>query len=147
MSILNKAGFIKSLSLLAALQFLASTPHANENNADVIGRWKIAAVLDSSEIAALSDRQARRLVGKTLAISNDKLEFAGRVCKKPDFDRTQEEPVKYFRESAHASAAKLGLPTPVTVVHVSCTYVYPKSADELVVHWRGFFFNAVRQRK
>jgi hypothetical protein len=147
MSTLNTALAVKSLSLFAALQFLASTSHANESNADVIGSWKIVAVLDSSEIAALTDEQARRLIGKTLTISSDKLEFAGRVCKKPDFDRTQEEPVKYFRESAHASAAKLGLPTPVTVVHVSCTYVYPKFPDELVVHWKGFFFNAMRLRK
>lgn len=137
----------KLMCFIAALQFLPLTLHANETNADVIGNWKIVKVLDSSEIASLSDRQARQLVGRLLKISGDKLEFAGRVCKKPDFERTQEKPVRYFRESAHASSAKLGLPDPVTVVHVSCTYVYPKSDNEMVIHWKGFFFDALRQGK
>jgi hypothetical protein len=135
------------MSFIATLQFLPLTLHANETNADVIGSWKIVKVLDSSEIAPFSDRQAQGLIGKVLEISGDKLEFAGRVCKKPDFERTQEEPVRYFRESAHASSAKLGLPDPVTVVHISCTYVYPKSANEMVIHWKGFFFDALRQGK
>ncbi len=144
MAIIATRYLTKSLSSFAALQFL-SAALAAEPNADIIGRWKIAAVLDSSEITALSDEQARHLIGKTLTISAEKLELAGRVCKSPDFERTREEPVQYFRENAHASASRLGLPTPVTVVHVSCTYVYPKSRDELVLHWKGFFFDAVRQ--
>jgi len=31
-------------------------------------------------------------------------------------------------------------------MHVKCTYVYKKASDRLVVHWKGFFFDAVRQR-
>ena len=126
------------------LLLLVAPGRTDEVDADVIGRWSISAVLEASEVAALSDQQAQRLIGTTLNISRDQLEFAGRVCQRPDFHRSQLEPVRYFREQAHASAANLGLPAPVTVVHVSCTYVYPKTADKLVLHWRGFFFDATR---
>ena len=47
---------------------------------------------------------------------------------------------------AHASPEKLGLPDPVTSVHINCAYVYKKTPDRLVLNWQGVFFDAVRQR-
>lgn len=110
----------------------------------VIGSWKLTAVLDSSEISALDDDEAKQLIGHVITISQDKVQLDDRVCDSPGFEVTKAETYKLFREEAHASAKKLGLPNPVTAIEVSCTDVFIKSRNRLVVHWKGFFFDAVR---
>lgn len=117
---------------------------AERQGTSVIGSWKLTAVLDSSDISALDDREADQLVGHVITISRNKVQLDDRVCDAPDFEVTKAETNKFFRDQAHASAKKLGLPNPVTAVHVSCTEVYIKSRNRLVVHWKGFFFDAVR---
>ena len=119
--------------------------HAEEEqDTSVIGRWKLTAVLDASEITSLDDQEAEDLVGQIITIDRDKFQLGARVCDAPSFEITKAETNKFFREEAHASAKKLGLPNPVTAVYVSCTSVYIKSRNRLVVHWKGFFFDAVR---
>nr|WP_315394408.1 hypothetical protein [uncultured Duganella sp.] len=110
----------------------------------VIGDWKLTAVLDSSDITALDDREAANLVGHIFKINRDKIQLDERVCDAPSFEVTKAETNSYFRREAHASADKLGLPNPVTSIELNCTYVYPKSRNRLVVHWKGFFFDAIR---
>lgn len=110
----------------------------------VIGSWKLTAVLDSSEISALDDDEAQQLVGHVITISRDKVQLDDRVCPFPGFEVTKAETYTLFREEAHASAEKLGLPNPVTAIEVSCTDVFIKSRNRLVVHWKGFFFDAIR---
>lgn len=135
---------------LAALVLTSwSVPHlqaAEQQGTSVIGSWKLTAVLDSSDISSLDDQGAEDLVGHIITISRDKVQLGDRVCDAPNFEVTKAETNKYFRDEAHASAKKLGLPNPVTAVHVSCTEVYIKSRNRLVVHWKGFFFDAVRVR-
>ena len=46
-----------------------------------------------------------------------------------------------------ARPAKLGLPNPVTVIDLSCTSVFIKGANRLVIAWKGWFFDAVRVRR
>ena len=110
----------------------------------VIGSWKLTAVLDSSEISALDDDEAQQLVGHVMTISRDQVQLDDRVCSSPGFEVTKTETYKLFREEAHASAEKLGLPNPVTAIEISCTDVFIKSRNRLVVHWKGFFFDAIR---
>ena len=117
---------------------------AEQVGPSVIGSWKLSAVLDSSDISALDDEKAEQLVGHIINIGRDKVQLDDQVCLAPDFEVTKAETSKYLREAAHASAKKLGLPNPVTAVHVSCTYVLIKSRNRLVVHWKGFFFDAIR---
>lgn len=88
----------------------------------------------------------KKLVGQVFIIQADKVQLGKRVCDSPDFDVTVAETNAFFARYAHASAEHLGLPNPVTVVDVDCTSVYKKSPDKLVVHWQGFFFDAVRQK-
>lgn len=110
----------------------------------VIGSWKLSAVLDSSDISALDDEEAEQLVGHIITISRDNVQLDDRVCDSPGFEVTKAETYKLFREEAHASAEKLGLPNPVTAIEVGCTDVFIKSRNRLVVHWKGFFFDAIR---
>ena len=117
---------------------------ADRQGTSVIGSWKLTAVLDSSDITSLDDQEAADLVGHVITISRDKVQLGARVCDSPSFEVTTAETNKYFRDEAHASANKLGLPNPVTSVSVSCTFVYIKSRNRLVVHWKGFFFDAIR---
>jgi hypothetical protein len=126
-----------------------STPQlqaAERQGTSVIGSWKLSAVLDSSDISALDEEEAEQLIGHVMTISRDKVQLDERVCLSPEFEVIKAETNKYFREQAHASAKKLGLPNPVTAVIVSCTEVYIKAPNRLVVHWKGYFFDAVRVR-
>jgi hypothetical protein len=130
-------------ALLAAGVSLSA--HAQQQNDDILGRWRITKVLDSSDIAALTDNQAARLVGKIFIVEPNKVSLGNEVCKEPDFNRHYEDTVRYLREEAHASSWKLGLPEVVTVVDLSCTEVLLNGYNKVVLYWRGFFFDAVKQ--
>jgi hypothetical protein len=119
---------------------------AVEPNDDILGAWKLTKVLDSSEIASLDDKEAARLVGKTLVIRPDKVTLAGETCEDPEFERHYEDTAKYLREEAHAPAGRLGLPEVVTVVDLACTEALLKGYNKIVVYWKGFFFDAVKQQ-
>lgn len=129
--------------VLAAL--LSLPVHAVEPNDDILGSWKITKVLDSSEISSIDDKQAARLVGKTLVIRPDKVTLEGETCEAPEFERHYEDTVRYLREEAHAPAGRLGLPEVVTVIDLACTEALLKAYNKIVVYWKGFFFDAVKQ--
>jgi hypothetical protein len=117
---------------------------ADPDYAGLLGTWRLTKVLDSSEISALDDKEAARLVGKTLVIARDKVSLAGETCKDPEFEHHFEDTVRYLREEAHAASGKLGLPEVVEVVDLACTEVLRKNQDKLVLYWKGFFFDMVR---
>jgi hypothetical protein len=123
--------------------------HANASKPGVavIGRWKFNAVLDASEITAINFKQARALVGHVMTIEKTKVQFGDHTCLPPSFKSERVEPNLYLREQAHASAANLALPNPVSVVDVGCTVVFIKNPNRLVIHWDGFFFDAVRVKR
>jgi hypothetical protein len=53
----------------------------------------------------------------------------------------------HLREAFHASSKELGMPTPVTVVDLSCTSVFITKPNHLEIFWQGWFFDAVRVEK
>lgn len=118
---------------------------AQQPNDDILGRWRITKVLDSSDIAALDDKEAAAFVGKTFVVEPDKVSLSGQVCKRPDFNRHYEDTVRYLREEAHASSWKLGLPEVVTIIDLSCAEALVKGYNTIVVYWDGVFFDAVKQ--
>lgn len=142
--------YLRTLTVVATLAWFAlATPHAHaaeKHDTSVIGKWKLTSVLDSADVSALDDDEAWKLVGKLLTISRDKVHIGAQVCDAPDFEVISGDRDEYFKRRAHASAANLGLPNPVTSVHISCAYVYKKSHERLVLNWQGVFFDAVRQR-
>ena len=135
---------IPALAAIVLAICVLAPAEAAEPDSDVLGTWQLTEVLDSSEISSIDDRQAKNLVGKQLRISKDEVEFAGETCRGPDFVRSQEQTALYLRENAHVAASRLGLPDPVTVVSLTCTEIFLKGTDKIVVHWKGFFFDAIR---
>ncbi len=119
----------------------------NLPGSDLVGRWRVVAVLDSAEITAIDDRQAEKLLGKTLEIRKGWLEFDGRVCKNPSYERTVEETERSFREKGHVSSVNMHLPDPVTAINAKCTDLFIKGQGKIVFHWKGFYFDAVREGK
>jgi hypothetical protein len=119
---------------------------AEQHDMSIIGQWKLMSVLDSADVSGLDDDEAQKLVGKILKISKDNVQIGTLVCGAPDFEVISGDRSEYFKRRAHASPEKLGLPDPVTSVHINCAYVYKKTPDRLVLNWQGVFFDAVRQR-
>ncbi|WP_230029557.1 hypothetical protein [Massilia sp. Bi118] len=129
-----------------AASMTCSAQGAEKQKQSVLGKWKLTAALDGSQITSIDEREARQLVGKTIKISQESVQFGSRNCPPPDLDAERVEPRLYLREQAHASARKLGLPNPVTVVNLGCTIAFIKNRDRLVIHWDGWFFDAARQK-
>jgi hypothetical protein len=145
MSYLRIITLLRSAAAIALAAVVVALPaQAAQPNDDILGRWRITKVLDSSDISALDDKEAAALVGKIFIIEPDKVSLAGDVCKDPDFNRHYEDTVRYLREEAHASSWKLGLPEVVTIVDLSCAEALVKSYNKIVVYWQGFFFDAVK---
>lgn len=135
--------WIKLISL-GAYACLASLAHASDAdiNADIFGQWTTISILDTADIAGMSDREARKLIGKRLEIGPDALKFAGESCKSPSYSRSVREPAKYIREEWHARSGNLGLPNPVTTIDAQCTDLFLTGTGRMVFNWNGFFFNA-----
>ena len=142
----QRARFFPVVAALALASLTTSVSATDNQDRSVIGKWKFTAALDGSEITSLDEKEAQHLVGKVMTISADRVQFGTRKCLPPDLDAERVEPRLYLREQAHASAAKLGLPNPVTVVNLGCTVAFVKAKDRLVIHWDGWFFDARRQR-
>lgn len=92
----------------------------------------------------MSERQARALIGKTADITRQAFVFNGERCETPSYERTSEDLGRSFREQGHVSATGMGLPDPVTSIDAGCTHIFLKKPGAIVIHWDGFYFDAVR---
>jgi hypothetical protein len=142
---------LRALPQAAALIIVTCAPlmamAAERGNDDLVGIWTLAKVLDSSEITSIDEAEAAALVGKTLVIAPDKVTFAGQRCKKPPrFIHHYEDAARYIRETAHAPVGRLGVPTTVEAVDLTCTEALIKGYKRIVIYWQGFFFDAVKQQ-
>lgn len=137
--------FIAIAAITLALSSVKQA-HAEGQDKSVIGKWKLTKVLDSAAITSLDDDEARRLLGKIVYIDHNRFRFGSDTCLDPDFEVKVVETVEYFRRELHARVGNLGLPDPVTVVDVGCTFVYKKAPDRLVIFWEGFLFEMARQK-
>ena len=117
-----------------------------EPNADIYGKWRLAKVLDSADIAAMSDRQAKAMLGEEVLIAKDRFKIGKRTCEGPSYERSVDDLARSFREDGHVSSVNMGLPDPVTSIDAGCTHIYLRASGRIVVHWDGFYFDAVRKR-
>jgi hypothetical protein len=125
---------------------LPITIHAAEPGQQVIGRWKLTAVLDGTHIASMDEKQARTLLGHVFIIRKEGAEIEKHRCGRPDFETVRVEPNLYLqRTDPYVTAKSLALPNPVTVVDISCTSVFVKNKNRIAIFWDGFYFDAVRQ--
>jgi hypothetical protein len=143
-SLLLAAAVPRSANSKTPLRPNASVVTNGDTNADIYGKWRLTKVLDSADIAAMSDSQARAMLGKTVVIAKDRFVIGSRTCKRPSYERSVDDLAKSFREEGHVSSVNMGLPDPVTSIDAHCTHIYLKPPDRIVVHWDGFYFDAVR---
>lgn len=139
---------------LAALLLAATAPwyagaveRPAEPNADINGKWRLARVLGSADIAAMSDRQAKAMIGEEVLIAKGRFKIGSRTCEGPSYERSVDDLAKSFREEGHVSSVNMGLPDPVTSIDAGCTHIYLKAPGRIVVHWGGFYFDAVRKTR
>jgi hypothetical protein len=138
--------FSGGCSVLLSAALMVHAHASTSGNADVIGTWLLTKVLDQAEVTAMDDKQAAKLIGRTLVIRPDGIIFSGEPCQRSDVERHKEDAAKYVRENYHAPIGRLGLPATVTVVDLTCTEALLKSKNKMVVFWDGFFFDAVKQQ-
>lgn len=124
---------------------LTSIAYAGEPIVDIVGNWRITAVLDAAEVSGMSDREAKRMIGKPVHITPTRFEFDGMICDSPTYERSIEDTARHLREKGLVSSANLGLPHPVTVIDAQCTFIYLKRKNVIVMGWDGVYFDAVRQ--
>jgi hypothetical protein len=114
-------------------------------DADILGTWTLTKVLDSADVASLTDAQAAALIGKTMVVRRDTVLFNAEPCRAPELTRHREDAAKYMREGYHARVGYLGLPDNIMVVDLDCTEAFMKGKGTIVVFWGGYFFDAVKQ--
>jgi len=139
--------FISRPLLAVGAMLLALTAHAAhpEKDPDILGIWVLTKVLDSADVASLTDQEAAALVGKTMVVRRDSVVFDGEPCRAPELTRHREDAAKYLREGYHARVGYLGLPETITVIDLDCTEAFLKSGGKIVVFWDGYFFDAIKQ--
>ena len=145
MQYLRTARHLLAISAMFALGIRAAEAKKPENDADILGTWTLVKVLDSADVASLTDQQAAALVGKTMVIRADSVMFNGEPCRAPELTRHREDAAKYMREGYHARVGYLGLPDTITVIDLDCTEAFLKGKGKIVVFWDGYFFDAIKQ--
>jgi hypothetical protein len=130
------------LVTLAAHPVQAARP---DKDADILGTWTLTKVLDSADVASLTDEQAAALVGKTMLVRRDGVVFNGEPCREPELTRHREDAAKYMREGYHARVGYLGLPDKITVIDLDCTEAVLKGENKIMVFWSGYFFDAKKK--
>lgn len=135
------------LAVIAAVTLVTHAAQAGhpDKDADILGIWTLTKVLDSADIASLSDEQAAALVGKTMVVRRDGVVFNGEPCREPELTRHRVDAAKFIREDYHARVGYLGLPETITVIDLDCTAAVLKGKGKIVVFWSGYFFDAMKK--
>ena len=145
MAFLRSSGLLLLMTFICALVARPALAKHPDKDADILGTWTLTKVLDSADVASLTDEQAAALVGKVVVIRRDSVMFDGEPCRAPELTRHREDAAKYMREGYHARVGYLGLPDTITVIDLDCTEAFQKSKGKIVVFWRGYFYDAMRQ--
>jgi len=146
MSFLHTSGRLLAAIALFALVTHAAQAKKPEKDADILGTWTLTKVLDSADVASLTDQQAAALVGKVMVVRRDSVMFNGEPCPAPELTRHREDAAKYVREGYHARVGYLGLPDTITVIDLDCTEAFIKGKERIVVFWQGYFYDAMKQQ-
>jgi hypothetical protein len=145
MSVFRTFKSLLTVTAMLALVDPSAQAKLAEKDADILGTWTLIKVLDSADVASLTDEQAAALVGKIMVVRRDSVMFNGEPCRAPELTRHREDAAKYMREGYHARVGYLGLPDTITVIDLDCTEAFLKSKGKVVVFWRGYFYDAIKQ--
>lgn len=146
MAFLHASARLFTMTTLVALVAHTAQARQPEKDADILGTWTLTKILDSADVASLTDQQAAALVGKIMVVRRDSVTVNGEPCRAPELTRHREDAAKYMREGYHARVGYLGLPDTITVIDLDCTEAFPKKKGKIVVFWQGYFFDAMKQQ-
>lgn len=135
------------LLVLVLVAIPLSRAQAGDSLDPIVGDWKLVDVLDSVDNTWLDDAAANKLLGKVMSIRRSGAQFDNHTCQPPEDGGRMVEPEMYLQKEGRIDNAKLKLPTPVLVFEISCSYVFVRSENEVVLTWGGYFFQAHRVRK
>ena len=80
------------------------------NGFNIYGQWQVTKILDAAEIASLPENEAKKLIGTTVSILQDRLLFAGAECMQPSYASSHKDSTTILREEWHVSAVRMQLP-------------------------------------
>jgi len=143
---LIKRSNILLLIVLIAMSILPSAHASDSIERRVTGEWRFTAALDGAEIASLDENEAQQLLGQVFTIRKEQVKFGKMDCGKTAFEVHKVEPELNLREAFHASSKELGMPTPVTVVDLSCTSVFITKPNHLVIFGKVGFLMLCESR-
>jgi len=89
--IMSDFRFSGRCSVLLSAALMVHAHASTSGNADVIGTWLLTKVLDQAEVTAMDDKQAAKLIGRTLVIRPDGIIFSGEPCQRSDVERHKED--------------------------------------------------------
>jgi hypothetical protein len=145
MTFLRTWRFLLFLTVLLALTARSAQASQPTKDADILGTWTLTKVLDSADVASMTDEQAAALIGKAMVVRRDSLTFNGEPYGAPVLTRRREKAAKFLREGYHARVGNLGLPDTITVIDLNSTEAFLKSKGKIVVFWEGYFYDAVKR--
>ncbi|MBJ7312874.1 hypothetical protein ACFOLJ_00380 [Rugamonas sp. CCM 8940] len=117
------------------------------------GKWKISKVLDSQQTTSLSDDEVSKLIGKDLLIESKHIQFDSAVCVNPKLKTERHRMYAHFIKEYNFEPKHLPLPDTVTEIQIECDdpvgidFLYIRDKRQVVLFWKGFFLNAVKQAR
>ena len=140
------------MKVLIYFLLLACSTASAENHSALSGVWRVTSILDTSPSVSLSMKEAKRLIGKRLTVSEAEIKISNLVCKKPEFTVSTEKTFEFFYgiQGYRTDPVHLRLPENVTAIKVDCVAPFDISAfflsgkNRIVFEDGGFFFNAIR---
>lgn len=120
-----------------------ATAGTKAQNLDIFGTWTVDGVTwDKGQ--ALSQKQAKMLMGMPVYISASRFFYNENTCKQPTYKRSKQDKTAYFHGDWRANPAKLPLPKMLTVIETDCGTIYPISRKRILIEDKnGLFFSAV----
>jgi hypothetical protein len=112
------------------------------NPGQLFGHWTITAIATASPVTAMSGEEAARLVGHTLIIAANKLQFDHENCR-PTYEASKES-LTQIAQDYNIDVKQLTLPDPVARYDGDCTELFVPNRDRIVFSWKGFFLDARR---
>jgi len=132
---------IKSIFAIFIFSSMMFTGLANGQSAEQLyGRWKITSVVDAAPITAMSGAEANRLVGHFLVLTPHNFRFGKETCQ-PTYEISRETPVEFIQDNK-LDPKTLSLQYPIVSFDIGCTFVYPRTSNEIILAWDGFFLAA-----
>jgi hypothetical protein len=123
---------------------------AQATESAMIGRWTVTGVADAQQTTSLPSDEVDKLMGTTLFVTSESVQFSSERCERPTFKETHHNTPQFFRREYKIDPRSLRLPNPVTEIAINCVepspieFIYIKDKRHIVFYWRGFFLSAER---